>query len=118
VNDAKSLKIHVHLPSLIKYAIMIWKKIKKVIIPLILAKILIFGFLMFRGDFISISRDVNYGNNYQDGFNNDTITLEKQKFIRIVRNEDKRGISIKLRERKNAVPLMEKDGESDMPIVD
>jgi hypothetical protein len=97
---------------------MIWKKIKKVIIPLIIVKLIIFGFFIFRSEFITISRDISYSRNYQEGFDNDSIIIEKQKFIRIVRNEDKRGISIKLRGRKNSMPLTEKEGESDIPIVD
>jgi hypothetical protein len=97
---------------------MIWKKLKKVIIPLIIAKFIILGIFIFRGDFISISRDINYRSIYQEGFDNDSIVIEKQKFIRIVRNEDTRGISIKLRGRKNAIPLMENEGEMHIPIVD
>ncbi len=97
---------------------MIWKKLKKVIIPLIIAKIIILVFFVFRSDFISISRDINYSTNYQEEFNNDSTALKKQKFIRIVRNEEDRGISIKLRGRKNAKPLREEEGEIPIPIVD
>ena len=97
---------------------MIWKKLKKVIIPLIIAKLVILVFFIFRGDVISISRDINYISNYQEEFDNDSIVLKKQKFIRIVRNEEERGISIKLRARKNAKPLREKEGEIPIPIVD
>jgi hypothetical protein len=97
---------------------MIWKKLKKVIIPLIITKFIILGVFIFRGDFISISRDINYHSIYQEGFDNDSIVIEKQKFIRIVRNEDTRGISIKLRGRKNAIPLMDNEGEIHTPIVD
>ena len=97
---------------------MIWKKLKKVIIPLIIAKLVILVFFIFRGDVISISRDINCSSNYQEGFDNDSIVLKKQKFIRIVRNEEERGISIKLRARKNAKPLREKEGEIPIPIVD
>jgi hypothetical protein len=97
---------------------MIWKKLKKVIIPLIIAKLVILVFFIFRGDVISISRDINYSSNYKEGFDNDSIVLKKQKFIRIVRNEEERGISIKLRGKKNAKPLREKEGEISFPIVD
>ena len=97
---------------------MIWKKLKKMIIPLIIVKLVILVFFIFRGDVISISRDINYSNNYQEGFDNDSIALKKQKFIRIVRNEEDLGISIKLRGRKNVKPLIEKEGEISIPIVD
>ena len=97
---------------------MIWKKLKKVIIPLVIAKLIILVFFIFRGDVISISRDINYSSNYQEGFDNDSIVLKKQKFIRIVRNEEERGISIKLRGKKNAKPLREKEREIFNPIVD
>ena len=97
---------------------MIWKKLKKVIIPLIIVKLLIVVFLIFRGDIISISRDISYFANYQEGFDNDSIVLKKQKLIRIVRNEEERGISIKLRGKKNVRPLREKEGKMPLPIVD
>lgn len=97
---------------------MIWKKLKKVIIPLIVLKLIIFVFFIFSSDVISISRDLNYGSNYQEGFNNDSIVLKKQKFIRIVRNDEDRGISIIFRGRKNAKPLREKEREMNIPIVD
>ena len=97
---------------------MIWKKLKKVIIPLIIAKFIILGFLIFRGDFISISRDINYSSNYQEGFDDDSTITQKQKFIRIVRNEEKRNISIKLRGKKNSKPLINKERDLSYPIVD
>jgi hypothetical protein len=97
---------------------MIWKKLKKVIIPLIIAKLVIIVFFIFRGDIISISRDINYSSTYQQGFDNDTIVQRRQKFIRIVRNEEERGISIKLRGKKNSEPFIEKEGEISIPIVD
>jgi hypothetical protein len=97
---------------------MIWKKLKKAIIPLIIVKLIILVFFIFRGDAISISRDINYSSNYQEGFDNDSLALKKQKLIRIVRNEDERGISIILRGRKNAKPLRDKEGEMNIPIVD
>ena len=58
---------------------MIWKKLKKLIIPLIIAKLVILSFIIFRGDFISISRDINYKSNYQEGFDNDSIVQKKTK---------------------------------------
>ena len=97
---------------------MIWKKLKKVIIPLVIAKFLILVFFIFKGDIISISKDINYINNYQGGFDNDSIVLEKQKLIRIVQNKEGRGISIELRGRKNARPNREKEEDVNSPIVD
>ena len=84
---------------------MIWKKLKKVILPLIIVKFMIFVFFIFKGDIISISRDKNYSTNYQQEFDNDSTVLKRQKLIRIVRNEEEPGISIKLRGRdKNQTP--------------
>jgi hypothetical protein len=97
---------------------MIWKKLKKTIIPLIIAKLIILVFFIFRGDVISISRDINNSGNYQEGFDNDSIVLKRQKFIQIVRDEEKRGISIILRGRKNAQPLIKKEEEMNIPVVD
>ena len=88
------------------------------LIPLIIAKLVILVFFIFRGDVISISRDINYSSNYQEGFGNDSIVQKRQKLIRIVRNEEERSISIKLRGKKNAKPLREKEGEISIPIVD
>lgn len=106
------------MPPSLKYVIMIWKKLKKAIIPLIIVKLVIFVFFIFMSDAISISRDINYSSNYQGTFDNDSIVLNKQKLIRIVRNEDKRGISIKLRGRKTAIPLREKEGGIPIPLDD
>lgn len=97
---------------------MIWKKFKKVIIPLIIVKLIIIVFFIFRSDIISISRDKNYYSNYQGISDNDSIVQNKQKFIRIVRNAEKRGISIKLRGKKNAKPPREKEVEISIPLVD
>ena len=97
---------------------MIWKKLKKVIIPLIIVKSVILAFLIFRGDIISISRDINYSSNYQQGFDTDTIVQKRQKFIRIVRNEEERGISIKLRGKKNSKPFKDKEVDISIPMVD
>jgi len=97
---------------------MIWKKLKKLIIPLIIIKFIFFLFFFFRSDIISISRDINYSTNYQTESDNDSIVLTRQKLIRIVRNEEERGISIKLRGRKNDRLLREKEEEITIPIVD
>jgi hypothetical protein len=97
---------------------MLWKRLKKAIIPLVIAKLLIFVFFIFQGDIITISRDINYNSNYQVGFDSDSIGLKKQKLIRIVRNEQERGITIFLRGKKNDSPLRDKEGEIFVPIVD
>jgi hypothetical protein len=97
---------------------MIWKKLKKAIIPLIIAKLIVLVFFLFRGDVITISRDINYSSNYREGFDNDTTVQKKQKLIRIVRNEGTRGISIKFRGKKNDEPLKGKEREISIPIVD
>jgi hypothetical protein len=97
---------------------MILKNLKKVIIPLIIVKFIIIVYFVFKSDLISISREINYSNNYLEGFDNDSIVLQKQKSIQIVRNEEERGISIKLRGKKNTKPFREKKGEISVPIVD
>jgi hypothetical protein len=45
------------------------------------------------------------------------MVLKKQKFIRIVRNEKDRGISIILRGKKNSKPLKDKEGELNNSII-
>jgi len=97
---------------------MILKNLKKVIIPLIIVKFIIIVYFVFKSDLISISREINYSNNYLEGFDNDSIVIQKQKSIQIVRNEEERGISIKLRGKKNTKPFREKKGEISVPIVD
>ena len=97
---------------------MILKKLKKVIILLIIVKFIIIVFFVFKSDLVSISRDINYNNNYPEGFDNDSIVLQKQKYIRIVRNEDERGISIKLRGKKNTKLFREEKRGASVPIVD
>lgn len=91
---------------------------KKLVIPLIIAKLIILAFIIFRGDTISISRDLNSSTNYEGKFDNDSIVQKKQKFIRIVRNEEERHFSIILRARKNTKPHINKEGEIPFPIVD
>ena len=97
---------------------MILKKLKKVIIPLIIIKLIIIVFFVFKNDLVSISRDINYSSNFPEGFENDSIVLQKQKSIRIVRNEEERGITIKLREKKNNKSFREKRKEISVPILD
>jgi hypothetical protein len=97
---------------------MILKKLKKVIILIIIVKFIIIVFFAFKSDLVSISRDINYNSNYLEGFDNDSIVLQKQRSIRIVRNEEERGISIKLRGKKNTKPFREEEREIVVPIVD
>ena len=95
-----------------------WKKLKKAIIPLIIVKLIILVFFIFRSETLSISRDINYSGNYQERFDNDSIIIKKQKFIRIVRNGDQRRIQIILRGRKNVRPIKEEDRDLPIPMVD
>jgi regulatory protein YycI of two-component signal transduction system YycFG len=97
---------------------MIWKKVKKLIIPFMFVKFLIFLFFIFGNDRVSISRDINYSSDYQTEFDNDSIVQKRTKLIRIVRNEKEPGISIKLRGKKNNNSFSEKEGEIIKPIVD
>jgi len=97
---------------------MIWRKLKKLVIPLIIAKFIIFVFFIFRSDIISISRDVSHSTKTQIEFDNDSTVLKRNKLIRIVRNEEEPGISIKLRGRDSAKPLKKKDGDIIIPTVD
>jgi hypothetical protein len=97
---------------------MIWRKIKKLIIPLIVVKLVILVFLISGGDVINISRDINYSSNFQEGYDIDSAVLKKQKLIRIVRNENDRGISIILRAKKNPRTLNDREEERTYPIVD
>jgi hypothetical protein len=101
-----------------KYYTMIWRKVKKVIIVLIIAKLVILVLLIFSGDIVSISRDINYSSYSQNGYGNDTLVLKKQKLVRVVRNEKNRGISIIFRGKKNSKPQKDKEEELTNPIVD
>ena len=97
---------------------MIWKKLKRVIIPLIVVKSVIFVFFLFKSDIISISRDINFSSTYQQDFDNDSTIIKRQKLIRIVRNEEDPGISIKLRGRDKDRQQREKEREISVPVVD
>ena len=101
-----------------EYGTMIWQKLKKVIIPLIIIKIIIFVFFIFKSDLISISREISYIGIYQQGIENNSIFQEKQRLISIVRNDEERGIIIKLRRKKNAMPFPDNQRERYNPIVD
>ncbi|MGB8489971.1 MAG: hypothetical protein WCE64_02845, partial [Bacteroidales bacterium] len=92
---------------------------KKLIIPLIIVKVLIIFYVTFLGDYVNISRNANYINNNQEfKFDNDSTVLRQQKLIRIVRNEEERGVTIIIRDRKNGKALKVKQGEIPTPIID
>jgi len=110
--------IWIHLHPLLKYDFMFWTKVKKLIIPLIVIKLVFFLFFIFRSDIVSISRDMSYSPGYYLESDNDSTILKRQKLIRIVRNEEERGISITLRGKKNSRPPIEKEGEITIPIID
>lgn len=103
---------------LLKYDFMFWTKVKRFIIPLIVVKLVFFLFFIFRSDIVSISRDISYSPGYYQESDNDSTVLKRQKLIRIVRNEEERGISITLRGRKNERALREKEDEIMIPVVD
>jgi hypothetical protein len=96
---------------------MILKKLKRLVIPFFIIKLVIFVIVAFKSDLVSISRDLSYETNYPAGIENDSIVLKRQKSFQIVRNEEEGGILIKLREKKNK-PLSEKKNEIAFPLVD
>ena len=96
-----------------------WKKLKKLIIPFIIFKILIIFYVIFLGDHVNFSSYANYINNNQEfKMENDSTGLKQQKLIRIVRNEEVRGVTIVIRDRKNSKPAREKQREIPSPIID
>lgn len=94
-----------------------WKKVKKLIIPLIVAKFIIFFIFLFRTEIVTISRDVAYYKADRFEIGNDSLNIKRQKLIRIVRNEGEKGISIVLRGKKNNINHREKDGKITVPMV-
>jgi len=110
--------IWIHLHPLLKNGSMFWKQVRRFIIPLIIVKVIFFLFFIFRSDIVSISRDLTYSPGYYQESDNDSLILKRQKLIRIVRNEEERGISITLRGKKNPRPNGEKEGEITSPIID
>jgi len=95
-----------------------WQKLKKVLIPLIIIKIIIIVFFIFESELISISREMTFSGSYLQGIENDSIVQEKQRLIRIVRNEEERGIIIKLRRKKNTELFPDDQRAPYNPIVD
>jgi hypothetical protein len=93
-----------------------WKKLKKIIVPLIILKFLFLTIFIFKSDLISISREITSSDsNYLQGTEIDNMDQGQQKLIRIVRNEEERGIIIKLRAKKNHRLL---EDEKSNPVVD
>ena len=94
-----------------------WRKVKRLIVPLILAKFIIFFIFLFRTEMITISRDVKYSKADQFEFGPDSIDIKKQKLIRVVRNEGERGISIVVRGKKNKINHRQKEEKITVPVV-
>lgn len=101
-----------------KYGIMIWKKVKKLIIPLIIVKFIVFIIFFYRTEMITISHGVTYNNDNQSEYGLDSIDHKRQKLIRIVRNEGERGISIVLRGKKNNTNHRAKEEKITVPLID
>jgi hypothetical protein len=97
---------------------MLWRKVKKVIVPLLIVKLVIFAMVIFSGDIVTISRDINYSSYSTEGFSSDSLVVKKQKLIRVVRNEKDKGISIILRGKKNSKSQKEREEEPAYPVVD
>lgn len=92
-----------------------WKKIKKVLVPLIIIKLLIFVAFIFKSDLVSISRELSY---YQPATENNNAIPEKERLIKIVRHDDERGIVIQVRKKKNSVQLEDSQKDPVNPIID
>jgi hypothetical protein len=97
---------------------MILKKLKRLVIPFFIIKLVIFVVVAFKSDLVSISRDINYSTEYTRVFDSDSIVLPRQRAFQIVRNEEEGGILIKLREKKHNDPPGEKKGQVTIPVLD
>jgi|GEM_PF-1466742 hypothetical protein len=97
---------------------MIWKKLRRLILPLLIAKSVIFLVFLLRTDIITISKDIPHINYNQIVPGADSIELKRQKLIRVVRNEGDRGISIVLRGKKSRTVHKDKEEEIAAPMVD
>lgn len=95
-----------------------WHKLKRVIIPLLIIKIVVFVVFIFKSEYISISREITYNGNYQQETEGDTLIQKRQKVIRIVKNEEDRGITIKLRGKKNTKSIPDTKRELYNPKVE
>jgi hypothetical protein len=96
---------------------MIWKKVKRLIIPMFIAKFAISLVFLIRTDIITISKDITYSNYNQIESGPDSVDLKSQKLIRIVRNEGDRGISVVLRGRKNKIVHRDTEEKITVPVV-
>lgn len=97
---------------------MVWKKLKKLIIPFFIIKALIFVIFISRGDLINISEDSNQHSNYIETIENDSIALKEHNAIHIVRNEKDTRFSLRLRGKKDTKNLLQKETEIPVPIID
>jgi hypothetical protein len=95
-----------------------WQKFKKVLIPLLVIKILFFIYFLFKTDLVIITREMADFGIYQQVIENDSIVIEKQRLFQIVKNEEDRGIIIKVRKRNKAVSVPDEHGTYDNPLVD
>lgn len=97
---------------------MVWKKLKKLIIPFFIVKLLIFVVFISRNDLISISGDRNSNSDYIEAVETDSLVLRDPKGVQIVRNDKEFGFSLKLRGKKNTKTLPGKETKIPVPIVD
>jgi len=97
---------------------MVWKKLKKLIIPFFIIKALIFVIFISRGDLINISEDSNQHSNYIETIESDSIALKEHNAIQIVRNEKDTRFSLRLRGKKDTKNLLQKETEIPVPIID
>jgi len=97
---------------------MTWKKVKRLIIPMLIVKFVISLVFLFRTDIVTISKDITYNNYNQIESGIDSIDLKRQKLIRIVRNEGDHGISIVLRGKKNSKIHRNNEEKITLPVVD
>ncbi len=97
---------------------MVWKKLKKLIIPFFIIKSLVFVIFISRSDLISISKDSRQHSDYIETIENDSIVIKEQQAVQIVCNEKDTVFSKRLRGRKDAKALLQKETEIPVPMVD
>lgn len=95
-----------------------WKKLKKIVVPLIILKIIFLIIFIFKSDLISISREITSDTNYLQGTEMGNIDQGQKKLIRIVKNEEDRGIIIKLRAKKNDRLFNDDQSKPNIPVID
>jgi hypothetical protein len=92
-----------------------WQKLKKLILPLLVIKLAFSLFFVIKSDLVIITREMSDVGIYQRVMENDSIVLEKQRLFKVVKNEEDRGIIIKIRKRNSSV---EQKADHNNPIVD